>query len=107
MTVKTDPVVEIQNENLKDVIEPEVIQPIEEALIIEESPKVEEQFKSEDEDREDFVKTVKAGAAAAGLLQLRGHKSVGGMRASLYNAMPLAGVQALVAYMHDFERRHG
>jgi phosphoserine aminotransferase len=48
-----------------------------------------------------------AGAAAAGLLQLRGHKSVGGMRASLYNAMPLAGVQALVAYMHDFERRHG
>ncbi|HRO83070.1 MAG TPA: 3-phosphoserine/phosphohydroxythreonine transaminase, partial [Alicycliphilus denitrificans] len=39
-----------------------------------------------------------------GLLQLKGHKSVGGMRASLYNAMPLAGVQALVDYMRDFER---
>ena len=47
-----------------------------------------------------------AGAAAAGLLQLKGHKSVGGMRASIYNAMPLAGVQALVAYMQDFERHH-
>jgi phosphoserine aminotransferase len=47
-----------------------------------------------------------AGASAAGLLQLKGHKSVGGMRASIYNAMPLAGVQALVAYMQDFERRH-
>jgi phosphoserine aminotransferase len=45
-----------------------------------------------------------AGAKAAGLLQLKGHKSVGGMRASLYNAMPLAGVQALVAYMQEFER---
>ena len=48
-----------------------------------------------------------SGAAAAGLLQLKGHKSVGGMRASLYNAMPLAGVQALVAYMQAFERSHG
>jgi phosphoserine aminotransferase len=47
-----------------------------------------------------------AGAKAAGLLQLKGHKSVGGMRASLYNAMPLEGVQALVAYMREFERRH-
>jgi phosphoserine aminotransferase len=46
-----------------------------------------------------------AGAKAAGLLQLKGHKSVGGMRASLYNAMPLAGVQALVDYMREFERR--
>ncbi len=45
-----------------------------------------------------------AGAKAAGLLQLKGHKSVGGMRASLYNAMPLAGVQALVDYMANFER---
>ena len=44
------------------------------------------------------------GARAAGLLQLKGHKSVGGMRASLYNAMPLEGVQALVAYMRDFEQ---
>ncbi len=47
-----------------------------------------------------------SGASAAGLLQLKGHKSVGGMRASLYNAMPLAGVQALVDYMQAFERRH-
>jgi phosphoserine aminotransferase len=45
------------------------------------------------------------GAKAAGLLQLKGHKSVGGMRASIYNAMPLEGVQALVDYMRDFERR--
>jgi len=46
------------------------------------------------------------GAKAAGLLQLKGHKSVGGMRASIYNAMPLAGVQALVAYMREFEQKH-
>ncbi len=45
-----------------------------------------------------------AGARAAGLLQLKGHKSVGGMRASLYNAMPIEGVQALVDYMREFER---
>ena len=45
-----------------------------------------------------------AGTQAAGLLQLKGHKSVGGMRASLYNAMPLEGVQALVRYMHEFEK---
>jgi phosphoserine aminotransferase len=45
-----------------------------------------------------------AGARAHGLLQLKGHKSVGGMRASLYNAMPLQGVQALVAFMQEFER---
>jgi len=45
-----------------------------------------------------------SGARAAGLLQLKGHKSVGGMRASLYNAMPLEGVQALVSYMREFER---
>ena len=44
------------------------------------------------------------GAKACGLLQLKGHKSVGGMRASIYNAMPLAGVQALVDYMHAFEK---
>lgn len=48
-----------------------------------------------------------AGAKEAGLLQLKGHKSVGGMRASIYNAMPLEGVQALVNYMQDFARRHG
>jgi phosphoserine aminotransferase len=45
-----------------------------------------------------------AGAKAAGLLQLKGHKSVGGMRASIYNAMPIQGVQALVHYMREFER---
>jgi len=47
------------------------------------------------------------GAEAAGLKQLKGHRIVGGMRASIYNAMPIEGVQALVAYMKDFERRHG
>ncbi len=47
------------------------------------------------------------GAKEANLLQLKGHRSVGGMRASIYNAMPLAGVQALVAYMNDFEKSHG
>ena len=45
-----------------------------------------------------------AGAQSRGLLSLKGHKSVGGMRASIYNAMPLEGVQALVGYMQDFER---
>jgi len=47
------------------------------------------------------------GAAAAGLMQLKGHRVVGGMRASIYNAMPLAGVEALIAYMQDFASRHG
>ncbi|WP_101047971.1 3-phosphoserine/phosphohydroxythreonine transaminase [Macromonas nakdongensis] len=44
------------------------------------------------------------GAKARGLLQLKGHKSVGGMRASLYNALPIEGVQALVDYLREFER---
>ncbi|MBE1161009.1 3-phosphoserine/phosphohydroxythreonine transaminase [Dyella acidiphila] len=44
---------------------------------------------------------------AAGLLALKGHKALGGMRASLYNAVPVEAVQALVAFMHDFSRRHG
>jgi phosphoserine aminotransferase len=44
-----------------------------------------------------------AGAGAHGLLQLKGHKSVGGMRASIYNAMPVEGVQALVNYLREFE----
>ncbi|MBN8431251.1 3-phosphoserine/phosphohydroxythreonine transaminase [Microbulbifer salipaludis] len=43
----------------------------------------------------------------AGLLALKGHRSVGGMRASLYNAVPLEAVEALVAFMADFERRNG
>jgi len=48
-----------------------------------------------------------AGADERGLLQLKGHRSVGGMRASIYNAMPLAGVQALVDYLRAFEKQHG
>ncbi|MGH8160401.1 MAG: 3-phosphoserine/phosphohydroxythreonine transaminase [Rhodanobacter sp.] len=44
---------------------------------------------------------------AAGLLALKGHKAVGGMRASLYNAVPLEAVQVLTAFMHDFAQRHG
>ena len=52
---------------------------------------------------EEFLKQAKA----AGLIQLKGHKSVGGMRASIYNAMPLEGVQALVAFMQAFEKAHG
>lgn len=46
-------------------------------------------------------------AKAAGLVTLKGHRSVGGMRASLYNAMPQEGVDALVAFMAEFERSHG
>jgi phosphoserine aminotransferase len=48
-----------------------------------------------------------AGAAERGLVTLKGHRSVGGMRASIYNAMPEAGVDALVTYMHDFEKSQG
>ena len=47
------------------------------------------------------------GAESRGMMQLKGHRSVGGMRASIYNAMPVAGVQALVAYMREFEAQHG
>jgi phosphoserine aminotransferase len=54
-----------------------------------------------DESRNDAFLT---GANARGLLQLKGHKSVGGMRASIYNAMPLEGVQALVDYLREFEK---
>jgi phosphoserine aminotransferase len=49
---------------------------------------------------EEFLK----GAKARGLVQLKGHRSVGGMRASIYNAMPVEGVQALVDYMKEFEK---
>ncbi|ARU06944.1 phosphoserine transaminase [Comamonas serinivorans] len=59
-------------------------------------------FLADESRNDDFL----AGAKAAGLLQLKGHKSVGGMRASLYNAMPLEGVKALLAYMREFELRH-
>jgi phosphoserine aminotransferase len=46
-------------------------------------------------------------ATAAGLDGLKGHRAVGGMRASIYNAFPEAGVDALVSFMRDFERRNG
>ncbi|MEO5764974.1 MAG: 3-phosphoserine/phosphohydroxythreonine transaminase [Casimicrobiaceae bacterium] len=47
------------------------------------------------------------GAEENAMVQLKGHRAVGGMRASIYNAMPLAGVEALLAYMREFERRQG
>jgi phosphoserine aminotransferase len=47
------------------------------------------------------------GAQARGLVQLKGHRLVGGMRASIYNAMPIEGVRALVAWMREFEQTHG
>ena len=47
------------------------------------------------------------GAQARGMIQLKGHRSVGGMRASIYNAMPIEGVKALVQYMKEFEAQHG
>jgi len=48
-----------------------------------------------------------AAAKKQGIVSIKGHKMVGGMRASIYNAMPLEGVQALVSFMQDFERQHG
>ncbi len=61
-------------------------------------------FKLRDESLDEaFLK----GAEAVGMVQLKGHRSVGGMRASIYNAMPVEGVARLVAYMKDFERQHG
>ena len=52
-------------------------------------------------------KSFLAEAEREGLTQLKGHRSVGGMRASIYNAMPKEGVQALVQFMREFERKHG
>lgn len=57
--------------------------------------------------REELDAPFLKGAEAAGLMALKGHRAVGGMRASLYNAMPLEGVQALVAFMQDFAARNG
>jgi len=48
-----------------------------------------------------------AGAKAAGLLNLKGHRSVGGMRASIYNAMPESGIDVLIGFMAEFERTRG
>lgn len=56
---------------------------------------------------EDLEKTFAKEATAAGLDGLKGHRSVGGMRASIYNAFPEAGVQALVDFMREFERKNG
>ncbi|GKA20350.1 phosphoserine aminotransferase 2, chloroplastic, partial [Tanacetum coccineum] len=50
----------------------------------------------------EFVKQ----AAKEGMVQLKGHRSVGGMRASIYNAMPLAGVEKLDAFMKEFQQKH-
>ena len=47
------------------------------------------------------------GAQQRGMVQLKGHRSVGGMRASIYNAMPIEGVKALAAYLHEFEQSNG
>ncbi|RPI39043.1 MAG: aminotransferase class V-fold PLP-dependent enzyme, partial [Betaproteobacteria bacterium] len=52
---------------------------------------------------ESFLKEAKS----HGLSELKGHRSVGGIRASIYNAMPLAGVKTLADFMRDFEKRHG
>jgi phosphoserine aminotransferase len=55
----------------------------------------------------DLEKIFLAEAKAAGLVNLEGHRSVGGFRASIYNAMPVAGVDALIGFMQEFERKHG
>ncbi len=61
-------------------------------------------FTLQDEKLDDeFLK----GAAQRGMVQLKGHRSVGGMRASIYNAMPIEGVRTLVEYMREFEQKHG
>lgn len=57
--------------------------------------------------RGDLELTFRTEAEAAGLVGLKGHRLVGGLRASLYNAMPMAGVERLAAFMDDFARRHG
>ncbi len=52
---------------------------------------------------DDFLKETRA----RGMVELKGHRAVGGMRASIYNAMPIEGVQALVEFMREFQRKHG
>ena len=56
---------------------------------------------------EDLEKKFAKEATAAGLDGLKGHRAVGGIRASIYNAFPEAGVSALVSFMQEFERRNG
>jgi phosphoserine aminotransferase len=55
----------------------------------------------------DLNQSFLADAKEAGLVTLAGHRTVGGMRASIYNAMPEEGVQALIDFMNDFEKRNG
>ena len=57
-------------------------------------------------DKELDAKFIKE-ADAAGFVNLKGHRSVGGMRASIYNAMPIEGVEKLVAFMAEFEKNNG
>ena len=57
-------------------------------------------------DREDLEARFVKEATAAGLSGLKGHRSVGGLRASIYNAHPRAGVEALVNFMSDFAKQH-
>jgi phosphoserine aminotransferase len=52
---------------------------------------------------DDFLKQAKA----RGMVELKGHRAVGGMRASIYNAMPIEGVKALVEFMREFQAKHG
>jgi phosphoserine aminotransferase len=52
---------------------------------------------------DDFLKQTKA----RGMVELKGHRAVGGMRASIYNAMPIEGVKALVEFMREFQAKHG
>ena len=54
----------------------------------------------------DLDKEFIAKATEAGLVNLKGHRTVGGMRASIYNAMPIEGVQKLVDFMKEFEEAH-
>jgi phosphoserine aminotransferase len=57
--------------------------------------------------REELEAPFLAEAQRAGLTNLAGHRSVGGLRASIYNAMPPQGVDALIAFMRDFQKRNG
>ena len=69
-------------------------------IVIDNRSRMNIPFKLHDEHLNDsFLK----GAESNGLLQLKGHRIVGGMRASIYNAMPIEGVQALISYMQDFK----
>jgi len=56
---------------------------------------------------EDLEKQFIAEAKAAGMSGLKGHRSVGGCRASVYNAMPVEGAEALAAFMDEFAKKHG